>query len=165
MSADPQPKIKRAKELLRTVRHAAMATVNEDGSPHNTPYFFATSDSLEYIYWASNPDAQHSQNVARTGQGFLVLYDAFQGGGLYLRLEKAHATEGTELKTAFDVFNKRAKRFDKKLPGLEHYQKDGPERIYSAVVQQFWVNDAERDADGFIIRDRRIEIAREDLQK
>ena len=30
-----------AKELLGAVRHAAMATVNEDGSPHNTPVLFS----------------------------------------------------------------------------------------------------------------------------
>jgi general stress protein 26 len=42
-------RITRAKELLASAKHAAMATVNVDGSPHNTPFFFIYDDQLEYI--------------------------------------------------------------------------------------------------------------------
>jgi hypothetical protein len=38
-------RVKQARELLAMVQHAAMATVNEDGSPHNTPYFLCAARS------------------------------------------------------------------------------------------------------------------------
>ena len=31
----------KARELLQTTRHAAMATINVDGTPHNTPFFLS----------------------------------------------------------------------------------------------------------------------------
>ncbi|HSX05816.1 MAG TPA: pyridoxamine 5'-phosphate oxidase family protein [Candidatus Saccharimonadales bacterium] len=164
MQPDLQPRIDRAKELLNTVLHAAMATVNADGSPHNTPFFFAHDDSLQHIYWASNPETNHSQNVARTGQIFVVLYDAFGGGGLYLRADNAHATEGDELQRAHQAFEACAARADKPIPPVPHYQGEGPERLYMATIQQLWVNANERGPDGLIIRDKRYEIDREVLQ-
>ncbi|HSX31262.1 MAG TPA: pyridoxamine 5'-phosphate oxidase family protein [Candidatus Saccharimonadales bacterium] len=163
MPEDLPSRLERARELLHTVRHAAMATVNEDGSPHNTPFFFACDGSLEHIYWASNPASLHSGNVERTGQLFVVLYDAFQGGGLYLRADNAHATEGAELETAHAVFTECAKRAGKKVAPPSHYSGTEPERIYVATVKQLWVNGAERNTEGFIICDRRFEITRKEL--
>jgi len=32
-------RIERAKWLISNIQHAAIATVNEDGSPHNSPVF------------------------------------------------------------------------------------------------------------------------------
>lgn len=44
-------KITRAVWLLDNVHHAAMATVNSDGTPHNTPYFFIRNKSLTELFW------------------------------------------------------------------------------------------------------------------
>src|ERR1039458_3055147 len=92
--------IMRAKELLKTVEHASMATVNEDGSPHNTPYYFMRSDDLRHLYWGSHPASEHSKNVARTGQIFVVLYDAIKRGGLFIQANQAHAVEGSDRTSA-----------------------------------------------------------------
>jgi hypothetical protein len=140
-----------------------MATVNEDGSPHNTPYFFMRDDSLEHLYWGSHPDSQHSQNVARTGQIFVVLYDALERGGLYIEADDGHVAEGEELETALAVHNAlRAKEGREPLP-ISYYQGDKPQRVYVATTRRFWVNGTERGVDELIIRDVRYEISREDL--
>jgi len=158
-----QPKVERAKELLRTAKHAAMATVNQDGSPHNTPYFFMHSPDLKYLYWGSSPESEHSKNVARTGQIFVVLYDAFEGGGLFIQANEAHAAKGEELHRALVIHNElRAKAGRNSLPP-EYYQGDGPQRMYKATVQKFWVNASKRGKDGHVIRDYRYEITAEQL--
>lgn len=92
MSDLPEAK-KRITELLINNRHACMATVNEDGSPHNTPFFFVYRQDLRRIYWGSHPTAQHSQNLLRTGKAFIVLYDSDRPkqGGLYLETTNGHA--------------------------------------------------------------------------
>lgn len=142
-----------------------MATVNEDGSPHNTPYFFMCDDSLEHLYWGSHPDSQHSKNVARTEQIFVVLYDAFEkGGGLFIRADEAHATKGEELEKALEVHNARRAKEGKDPIPLSYYQ-NGPQRMYTATSRQFWVNASDRDEAGNLIRDNRYEITREDLLK
>jgi hypothetical protein len=160
-----QERITRAKDLLKTALHIAIATVNEDGSPHNSPVFYACSPDLQHIYWGTHPQSQHSKNIARTGQVFAVLYDAITAGGLYLRADDAHILEGDELKTGLAVINKARRRHKKEgdLP-LENYVGEAPQRLYGATIQQLWVNLNERDsATGYIMRDYRQEITPQDL--
>ena len=156
-------RIERAKELLKIVHHAAMATVNEDGSPHNTPYFLMHNDELTRFYWSSHPDSQHSKNVARTGQAFVVIFDSTgAGGGLYVRLQNAHATEGEELVAALAVHNQMRARGGKDPLDISYY-KTSPQKMYMADVIKLWVNVSERDAHGQIIQERRHEISQADL--
>jgi hypothetical protein len=157
--------IARAKELLQTVQHATMATVNEDGSPHNTPFYFLHDTALEYIYWGSHPNSLHSQNVLRTGQIFVVVYDAYKRGGLYIKADNGHPLEGKELEKSLAVHNQfRAKENKAPLP-LTYYSNTNPQRMWSAKTKAFWVNGALRDKDGRTSEDIRQEISRKDLLK
>lgn len=162
MNSDRSAKIARAKELLGTVNHAAMATVNGDGTPHNTPYFFMRDDTLEHLYWGSHPQSMHSQNVLRTGQIFVVLYDAMERGGLFIRADDAHIAEGDELVQALHYHNERRVRRGKD-PLLLDYYETGEQRMWVATARQFWTNGTERDGHDHIIRDVRFEITREQL--
>lgn len=163
MSQTPTSRIDRAKELLETMKHACMATVNEDNTPHITPFMFLYDKPLKHIYWGSHPDSLHSKNILRTGQAFMVVYDSAEGGGLYMKTDNVHPLEGEELKAALKIHNAtRAARGQDSL-SLDYYTGDSPQRMWSATPVKFWVNDAERDADGHISRDFRVEINREDL--
>jgi len=158
-----EEQIVRAKELLATVRHAAMATVNEDGSPHNSPFMFMRDDSLEHVYWCSHPDSMHSRNVLRTGQLFVVLYVAVERGGLFMQCDGGHILEGPELDEALAVHNGlRKERGQDQLP-RSYYVGDSPQRMWSASVTRLWVNGTLRGDDGLIIRDVRTEISTADL--
>lgn len=159
-----EEQIERAKELLKTARHAAMATVNEDGTPHNTPFMFLHDDLLEYIYWGSHPASEHSKNIVRTGQIFVVLYDATERGGLYMKAHEAHQLEGSELESALAIHNTvRDSRGLGRLP-LGYYLGDSPQRMWSARITQLWVNGTKRDEDGHIIQDIRTEISSSDVR-
>lgn len=162
MNPDIKTQIDRARTLIKTVRHAAMATVNEDSSPHNTPYFFICDETLEHLYWGSHPDSLHSKNALRTGQIFVVLYDAMERGGLFIRADEAHITEGAELEVALSAHNARRVKDGKEPLPLSYYQ-EGPQRMWVATTRHFWVNSAERNNEGQIIRDIRIEVTREGL--
>lgn len=156
----------RGRELLATVRHAAMATVNEDGTPHNTPFYYLVDDAREHIYLASSPDAVHSQNIARTGQAFVVIYQAGQGSGLYLQAENAHEiTDESELQQGLKVWN--ANRAEEGKPPLaaDFFAGDSPQRMYKFDLVRYYVNHSEKDTAGNILRDIRTEITREDLLK
>ncbi|NDE68368.1 pyridoxamine 5'-phosphate oxidase family protein, partial [bacterium] len=93
----PEIKLNRAKELIHTSRHISLATTNADGSPHNSPMRFFFDEKLEHIYWGSNAEALHSQNILRTGQIFAALFDRLEVGGVFIKCEGGHMLDGNEL--------------------------------------------------------------------
>ncbi len=158
-------RIERAKELLQTVRHAAMATVNDDGTPHNTPYFFVASDDLTELYWGSHPDSLHSQNIARDGNIFVVLYEANAGGGLYIKCQNARQVSSADTEKVLTAFNKRRAQIGKDPLPANYYESSSPQRLYVADTVTCWVNYAERDENGLIIQDKRLEVPLKELIK
>lgn len=159
----PAERISRAKELLATVHHAAMATVNQDGTPHNTPFHFQIDETHEHIYWASNPESLHSQNLARTGQAFIVIYMPGNGDGLYIRVENAHIVEGAEFEEGLRIRNEQRAKAGRKPITAEHYHGSSVQQMYRADLVQFWINEASKNEDGNITNDWRTEINKEDL--
>jgi hypothetical protein len=155
-------RIARVKELLQTVRHVAIATVNEDGSPHNSPVFAGTDDQLN-IYWLSCHDNQHSQNIDRDGRVFIVFFDSVgDGGGLYIQA-KARKLQGDELSTGLRVLNDARQRHDRYQPDVSFI--DGSDQcLYRATPEKMWVNLAERDEQDRIVRDYRHQISLKDLK-
>lgn len=156
-------KIARAKELLYAVNNAAMATVNEDGSPHNTPYFFLIDEALTQLYWSSNEKSLHSLNVARTGEIFVVLYDAFASGGLFIRANHSHVTMGDELDEALAIYNQKRADNGKGAVTAADYPVTGPQRMYKADITNFWTNLSIRDNQGVVVEDIRYELTAKDL--
>lgn len=156
--------IARAKELLESISYAAMATTNEDGSPHNTPYKFFYSLKLDRLYWGSHPESQHSRNIERTGRIFVVLYEANKKGGLYIQASGAKELTGSELNEALDVQNKFRKVRENKDPlTIDYYKKADGQRMYGATIDSLWINDAERDQEGLVIKDKRVAVSRSKL--
>ncbi|MCX6703816.1 MAG: pyridoxamine 5'-phosphate oxidase family protein [Candidatus Zambryskibacteria bacterium] len=101
----PELKMNRAKQLIYTSRHISLATTNVDGSPHNSPVRFFYDEKLENIYWGSNAEALHSQNILRTGQIFVVLFDRIEFGGVYIKCEGGHILDGKELEVGLEITN------------------------------------------------------------
>ena len=159
MSANLNDAITRAKELLATAHNAAMATVNEDGSPHNTPFYFTHDDKLKRIYWSSFPGSLHSRNVVRTGQIFVVLYEANAGGGLYISAKDAHELHDSELAAALLIHNELRAQNGKPPLEIEDYQADNGQRLYSATPIKFYVNYGRRDHDGKLAENIRQEVS------
>lgn len=161
--SDIQQRIERARQLIATGKHASMATVNADGSPHNSPFYLILDPELKQIYFGSHPESRHVQNVLRTGQLFVVVYDLMEKGGLYIRAEKGHELAGKKLAYGLAAHNANRKRDGMNPIETAYYQGGSPQRMYGADITGIWVNYAERGTDGRIIRDYRHEVTREDL--
>ncbi len=154
----------RAQVLVSTVGNAAMATVNADGSPHNTPLFIAFSPDFETVYWSSNPSSLHSQNVTRTPQAYFVLFTADDGGGLYFPIQAVQVASGEQLATGLTAYNIARVVHGRKQPLLTAaFEAPSVQRLYQATVSSFSINLAERDAQGRIIRDFRQQISARQL--
>jgi hypothetical protein len=125
--------IQSAKEILAKIHYLNIATVNEDGSPWNTPVSASHDDQLNF-YWGSSPENVHSQNINRDSRVFVTLYDSTApegtGEGLYM-LGKAEELGPEEGSSVFKY-------------------KFTPERI--------WINDEAKNDDGSYKHDIRVEL-------
>ncbi len=156
----PELKMNRAKQLIYTSRHISLATTNADGSPHNSPVRFFYDEKLENIYWGSNAEALHSQNILRTGQIFAVLFDRIENGGVYIKCEGGHILDGKELEVGLEITNSsRAKEGQQKI-NLDYYSAGSVQKLWSAKITNLWINMPVRDENGFILRDERVELER-----
>ena len=157
-------RLERAQTLVRSVANAAMATVNADSSPHNTPLFIAFSSDLHVIYWSSNPTSLHSQNLARTPRAYFVLFEPNAGGGLYIPVRDARIAIDDDLANGLTVYNAARLTNGKQQPLLTPtFSPPNVQRLYQATVESFSVNMSERDDNGRIVRDYRQVISAEQL--
>lgn len=156
-------RIARARELLAEIHHVAVATVNDDGSPHNSPVYMAFDRAL-HGYWASHPASLHSRNIARDGKVFLAIFDSRQGhGGLFIEAEADVLSDKAEVAAALATLTLLKERLHGAMGGPEAYADDAPQRLYRAVPRRLWVNQSEKNVDGVVVRDRRYEITITDL--
>jgi hypothetical protein len=162
----PEVKMNRAKELIHTSRHISLATTNADGSPHNSPVKFLYDEKLENIYWDSNVETLHSQNILRTGQIFAVLFDRMENGGVYIKCEGGHILDGKELEVGLEIANSSRAKEGKDKIDLDYYSAEGSvQKMWSVKITNLWINMPVRDENGFILRDERVELERNILLK
>lgn len=121
------------------------------------------SDDLEELYWGFSPKSLHSQNIKRTGIVFVILYEANEGGGLYVKCRNARVASGEELERALSAHNKLRQNFGKDALPLDYCAGESSQRMYLAETETFWVNYVERDDSGRITEDKRIEVSKSDL--
>jgi len=158
--------IQLAKKLLKTVRHAAYATVNEDGTPHNSPLMLIYNEDLTKLYVGSYSDSLHSKNLVRTGRAFAVLFDSFTKGqgGVYITGVNAHECEGDELIEALRVHNMvRAKQGSEPLD-VSYYQAAKPsQRMYSIDIAKIEHYSVVRRDDGLVVSEARVPVEAKEL--
>ncbi len=157
--------VTKAKQLLKNIRHFALATVNRDGTPHNTPLFCMFNQDLTKVYWGSHPDSLHSKNIERTHEGFLVIFDAVEQGtgGLYVTLNNAHRVMDQELPEALSVHNARRAQYKKVPLDISYYQAPNVQKMWVADVARIEVYGVVRDAGGHIYKEGRVEVLAKEL--
>ena len=156
----PESKMNRAKELIHTSRHISLATTNADGSPHNSPVRFFYDEKIEHIYWSSNVEALHSQNILRTGQIFAVIFDRIEVGGVYIKCEGGHILDGKELEIGLDIVNSSRLKVGEQKIVSDYYSAESIQKMWSAKITNLWINMPVRDEKGSILRDERVELER-----
>jgi len=159
--------LKRAKEMLKDARFASIATVNADGTPHNSPLYLVVDDTVEHICFGSHPESLHVQNINRTGNIFAVVYDmTLTEGfyvGLYIRAVNGRELSGTELDAGLQALNATRRREGRESLTAAYYQGVTPQRMYGADIAELWVNVVDQDDSGNVVREYRYPIGVQDL--
>jgi nitroimidazol reductase NimA-like FMN-containing flavoprotein (pyridoxamine 5'-phosphate oxidase superfamily) len=152
---------KRAVEILNKIRYATIATANKNGKPWNSPVAHEYDDQL-HVYWFSDKQNQHSQNVRENEDVFIVIYDSTvpegEGEGVYIEAKAVELTDPEEVLTVRKI--KKGEDYEGKP---NDFLGDAVRRVYKAVPQRIWMNDAEVK-DGVFIRDYRIDISLETIR-
>lgn len=149
MNNDLQQQIAASASLLNDIMFGALATVNADGTPHNTPLYFMHDEDLSYLYWGSRTDTKHSANIERTGHIYMVIYDSvkYMRGALYITGVEAHRLMGTELDEGLRVQNATRAKFNKN-PLQRDYYETNSQALYRARVEKIEIHVANRDPGG-----------------
>lgn len=140
----------KAKAVLDSIKYATVATVSNDGQPWNSPVYCVYDEGYT-LYWASSIKSQHSQNIYANNKVFIVVYDSTvpwgTSKGVFIRAEAAEVTDRYEIAKACEL--RRAH-----VPGAnqspDDFTNDKPRRIYKAVPQKIWMNDADQVNGNFI---------------
>lgn len=144
----------RAKEILQKIIYATIATAGKDGKPWNSPVRHVYDDELN-VYWFSDKENQHSKNVRDNEDVFIVVYDSTvpegDGEGVYIQAKAVELNDPEEIRLARRI----KKGVDMDAP--DDFMGDAVRRVYKAVPQRVWMNDAEV-TDGVFIRDYKVEI-------
>lgn len=150
--------------LLNDTMFAALATVNQDGSPHNTPLFFMHDEDLSNIYWGSRTDTKHSANIERDGRVYMVLYDSIKygRGGLYITGANAKRLMNTELDEGLRVQNLARARFNKS-PLPRTYYENNNQALYCAKVAKIEIHVVNRGTDGRVASEVHHEVSANEL--
>ena len=153
--------IELAQNLLRTVRHAAYATTNEDGTPHNSPLMLIYNETFTTLYIGSCSDSLHVKNLLRTGRAFAVLFDSSTKGqgGIYLTGMNGRECEGDELTEALRVHNTFRAKHGSRPIYISYYQTAKPsQRMYSINIAKIEIYNVVRGDDGIITREARSRV-------
>jgi Pyridoxamine 5'-phosphate oxidase len=150
----------RAAEILRSICYATIATADSQARPWNSPVYSVHDDDLN-IYWVSDKQNQHSQNVRQNPQVFIVYYDSTvppgQGEGVYFSATAVELWDPDDIRYACHIFD------GDDSCGADEYSGNSVCRIYRATPTQAWMNTFEERA-GVFIRDYRVEIPLSDLR-
>lgn len=153
------------KDMVRLSRHIVYATVNEDGTPHNSPMFYIPNATLKKVYMGTHPDSLHAQNIRRTGKAFGVVTGIVsgKGRGLYMRIDHFHEAMEDELIEALDAHNTARARLGKERLTTDYYQAPNQQRMYVGNIVELSVNDVIRDSQGYIEQDIRCAYNSDEL--
>lgn len=145
---------KRAAEIIKQIKYATLATVTSEGKPWNSPVAHEYDNDLN-IYWFSDKENQHSKNVRANGEVFIVIYDSTvpwgEGEGVYIQAQVTELADPSEISYARRI----KKGPDNDAP--DDFMGDAIRRVYKAVPQKVWMNDADVK-NGVFIRDYRVEV-------
>jgi uncharacterized protein YhbP (UPF0306 family) len=131
-------------ELRRIVaanQYLVLATADANGIPWASPVWFATDDCRTF-YWASAPDARHSQNLSDRPEIAITIFDSTQapgtGEGIYLTAS-GEAVPEAEIGGAIGVYSAASL-----AAGLSEWSRadvvaPARLRLYRATAHEQWV--------------------------
>jgi len=145
--------IERARQTLKTIANAALATASADGTPWNSAVYIAC-DEAPTFYWCSPSTAVHSRNLADNPQVFLLVFDSRQpdhsGQAVYISGTATELSDVSAIKRALDCL---AARRGERPKSPADFMGSHPRRVYAMVPDMIWTN-VVKEKDGHYFDER-----------
>jgi hypothetical protein len=123
-----------SRQILRTVRNVAFATVNANLTPHQTVLAngFVSGQDLQF-YWWSFPTDIHSENVRRTGIAEIAVYRSDSPQNSLRLIVQARELDPSSTPEALAILNTTRRRhgIDERLE--DEFVGPHPKRLYLAT--------------------------------
>lgn len=125
-----------AKKIIEENIYCTIATSSLEGKPWISPVFFAYDDRYN-IYWVSNKDALHSQNIKLNPSIAIVFFNSKapegEGDGVYFEANAQELSHDTEIDQAIMLFNSRVTKDEFRIKNKDKVTNSGVWRIYKAT--------------------------------
>ncbi|MDE1856370.1 MAG: pyridoxamine 5'-phosphate oxidase family protein [Candidatus Micrarchaeota archaeon] len=133
--------VRKAKETIRKILYITIAT-SSSSRPWNSPVYSAFDKNFNF-YWASWKDNQHSKNIRKNANAFVVIYDsrAAEGTGFGVYMSgRAYQLEREDNEDIGIGAKLLAVRKGGKPRRIDEYLNSYPRRMYKFVPKRVWVN-------------------------
>ncbi len=130
----------RVKELIESNLYVTIATCNESKQPWNTPVYAIHDKELNF-FWRSWKKSEHSKNIEKNPNVFMVIYDTTRQLGqnhqrcVYIQAKAYEINNPKEAEFVASLFPKERQE----PPG--NFLGDKVKRLYKAVPEKIWLND------------------------
>jgi nitroimidazol reductase NimA-like FMN-containing flavoprotein (pyridoxamine 5'-phosphate oxidase superfamily) len=124
----------RARRLLDEQQNLVLATVSAGGIPWIAPVFFVPDEAYQ-LYWTSDREARHSENIRATGTAAIVVYRVEPGqpvDGVYIQAAVSELSHPAEVARAIEIMLNRPQPEKWMIEDPGDVTGDGPWRIYRA---------------------------------
>jgi len=149
--------VKRTKEIIEKILYITIATSSKDGKPWNSPVYSAYDENYNF-YWASWKDNQHSKNIRKNNNVFIVIYDSTvpegTGEGVYVKAKAYELSNEKEIEVAIRYLDGRINKIGRHK--VSQFQGSMPKKVYKAIPEKVWIN-IEGNVSGSYV-DKRIEV-------
>lgn len=126
-----------------------IASVSEKGMPRNTPVW-AAYDKNYTFFWKSSRDSEHSQNIIKKSDVFVVVTDYDIKRAVYMEGKAYELNDEKEIKEVLEIFYKRK---GTPLEPASSVMNESIRRMYKFIPEKFYINTYSK-IDG----DKRIEL-------
>jgi nitroimidazol reductase NimA-like FMN-containing flavoprotein (pyridoxamine 5'-phosphate oxidase superfamily) len=130
--------VAQAKTIIKSNIYMSIATADASGKPWISPVFFAYDESYN-LYWVSDKNALHSQNIRTRPQIAIAIFDSTspegEGDAVYYAAEATELSETSEISQAMKVMSSRVTVDEFKVKDVSEVTGAGAWRIYKASPQ------------------------------
>ncbi len=127
--------LQKAKYLIENNEHMTIATADTLGKPWVSPVFFMHDDKYN-LYWVSNKDALHSQNIKTRSEIAIVIFGQLQDNGVdgvYIDAIASELQDDIEINEAIRILAKRPQPTKFTIQSIVDVTGNAVWRIYKAI--------------------------------
>jgi uncharacterized protein YhbP (UPF0306 family) len=130
-----------ARYLIENNQHMVISTADTQAKPWVSPVFYMYDENFT-LYWVSDKDAVHSQNVRSNPRVAIVIFGQGPPGhtmdGVYIDAESMELTTEDDITKGVAIMQRRAQADKFMIKSLDDVRGNAASRIYKATPREIF---------------------------